>query len=273
MTLSFVNAIVPSSLSVAVTFSNGSNTSPTFNVTSFAEIVGAVFAGASNSSLTVSFFCSPFSKVPQSYSYTTTGIFRFSIVTIPVFLSKVPFEVIVTLDKSIFFSVCSRKSNVFPLIEIFFFWVLIGYIKVKFGLFPIFNHINCSFLWLIRNFFNLVFLLTSNPVILVLLHCKFSNLRFWVTSSSEILVPWQSNALNSGHFRTSMLPISVVSITKVSNLGLCVTSRLERFVWSHHNASKLGFLLTSKFFNLVLEATRDCKLGNNSIPFTLSTLG
>ncbi len=40
MILSFVKVIVPSSLSVAVTFANGSNISPTFNVTSFAEMVG-----------------------------------------------------------------------------------------------------------------------------------------------------------------------------------------------------------------------------------------
>ena len=39
--LSFVKIIVPSSLSVAVTFANGSNVSPTFNVTSFAEMIGA----------------------------------------------------------------------------------------------------------------------------------------------------------------------------------------------------------------------------------------
>ena len=44
MILSFVKVIVPSSLSVAVTFANGSKVSPTFNVTSFAEIVGAVLS-------------------------------------------------------------------------------------------------------------------------------------------------------------------------------------------------------------------------------------
>ena len=43
MIFSFVKVIVPSSLSIAVTFANGSNISPTFNVTSFAEMVGAVF--------------------------------------------------------------------------------------------------------------------------------------------------------------------------------------------------------------------------------------
>ena len=41
MILSFVKIIVPSSLSIAVTFANGSKVSPTFNVTSFAEMVGA----------------------------------------------------------------------------------------------------------------------------------------------------------------------------------------------------------------------------------------
>ena len=40
MILSFVKIIVPSSLSVAVTFANGSNVSPTFSVISLAEMVG-----------------------------------------------------------------------------------------------------------------------------------------------------------------------------------------------------------------------------------------
>ena len=54
--------IVPSSLSVAVTFANGSKVSPTFNVTSFAEIVGAVLSSPCEFNLNIPRYVDTFEK-------------------------------------------------------------------------------------------------------------------------------------------------------------------------------------------------------------------